>query len=434
MRLLALWAAPGAGGDVGVRHRALCLLSLLMLTVIPICTASKLIMADDVDLEEITTCGLVIVSTVAILIKAICFVHQRSTLQQMVRLMAVAQRTHCNAEASARVRHGYQQFATRLFLCLQVVAGVFPVVVWDLAPLLSCAFYSANSSLPCGKTPFPVWLPPVLQVSPGYEVMYITQVSSHLVTTSTTTGVNLFFINLMLMIAAELDVLNENISDVRKATSTSTGGEVEEGAVASYVFTADRRTSTQDVLRRRDISDGVQSSGTVQHHPSGDIIIDPDEEMYQQLVVNIRHHQYMIESVTLLQTAMDYPVFILLFMNMSTICANILIIFVNGMNPASALKSVVASLFFISETAIYCCFGHIIVQQSELLTNSAFSCNWPDGSTRFKRSVLIFMLRASQPMEITVGKTYSLSRQTLLQVLNGAYTLFNMLYRLNSTK
>ncbi|XP_049941101.1 odorant receptor coreceptor-like [Schistocerca serialis cubense] len=317
---------------------------------------------------------------------------------------------------------------------LQVVAGVFPVVGWGLAPLLSCAFYSANSSLPCGKTPFPVWLPPVLQVSPGYEVMYITQVSSHLVTTSTTTGVNLFFINLMLMIAAELDVLNENISDVRKATSTSAGGEVEEGAVASYVITADRRTSTQDVFGRRDISDGVQSSGTVQHHPSGDIIIDPDEEMYQQLVVNIRHHQYMIESVTLLQTAMDYPVFILLFMNMSTICANILIIFVNGMNPASALKSVVASLFFISETAIYCCFGHIIVQQSERLTNSAFSCNWPDGSARFKRSVLIFMLRASQPMEITVGKTYSLSRQTLLQVLNGAYTLFNMLYRLNSTK
>nr|QAB43880.1 olfactory receptor OR1 [Oedaleus asiaticus] len=104
------------------------------------------------------------------------------------------------------------------------------------------------------------------------------------------------------------------------------------------------------------------------------------------------------------------------------------------MDPASALKSIVASLFFISETAIYCGFGHVIVQQSERLANSAFSCNWPDGNARFKRSVLIFMLRASQPLEITVGKTYSLSRQTLLQVLNGAYALFNMLYRLNSTK
>ncbi|XP_046987089.1 odorant receptor 43a-like [Schistocerca americana] len=70
---------------------------------------------------------------------------------------------------------------------------------------------------------------------------------------------------------------------------------------------------------------------------------------------------------------------------------------------------------------------------SEKLVNCAFNCGWADCDIRFKRNLLIFMMRSMQPMEITVGKTCKLSKQMLLQVLNGTYALLNMLYNFHGS-
>nr|QAB43915.1 olfactory receptor OR36 [Oedaleus asiaticus] len=42
------------------------------------------------------------------------------------------------------------------------------------------------------------------------------------------------------------------------------------------------------------------------------------------------------------------------------------------------------------------------------------------------------MLMVGRPVEITVGKTYKLSKEMLLQVLNGTYVLLNMLFHVHS--
>ncbi|XP_047104572.1 odorant receptor Or2-like [Schistocerca piceifrons] len=70
----------------------------------------------------------------------------------------------------------------------------------------------------------------------------------------------------------------------------------------------------------------------------------------------------------------------------------------------------------------------------EQLTASAFSGDWPAGDARMRKALLVLMLRSSRPLKLTVGKLYVLSRHTFLQILNGSYTLFNMLYQVQTKK
>ncbi|XP_049802813.1 odorant receptor 2a-like [Schistocerca nitens] len=74
-----------------------------------------------------------------------------------------------------------------------------------------------------------------------------------------------------------------------------------------------------------------------------------------------------------------------------------------------------------------------MTDQSERLMYSAFSCGWVNSDARFKRSLGIFMMVTVRPIVITVGKTCTLSKQMLIQVLNGAYGLLNLLYYLHSS-
>ncbi|XP_049812085.1 odorant receptor 43a-like [Schistocerca nitens] len=86
------------------------------------------------------------------------------------------------------------------------------------------------------------------------------------------------------------------------------------------------------------------------------------------------------------------------------------------------------------EVGLYSVIGQMVTAQSDKLLHSAFSCGWVDCDTRFRRNLIIFSMAARRPLEFTVGKTYKLSKETFLQVLNGSYAMFNMLYTLQSNR
>ncbi|XP_046992515.1 uncharacterized protein LOC124605072 [Schistocerca americana] len=94
-------------------------------------------------------------------------------------------------------------------------------------------------------------------------------------------------------------------------------------------------------------------------------------------------------------------------------------------------KMMCAFAIYTYQTGLFCLIGQTIIDQSERLVNSAFSCAWPDADARFKRSLSVFMVRSARLLEIRVGKMYTLSRETFLQILNGSYRLFNLLYQTN---
>ncbi|XP_049802716.1 putative odorant receptor 19b [Schistocerca nitens] len=99
-----------------------------------------------------------------------------------------------------------------------------------------------------------------------------------------------------------------------------------------------------------------------------------------------------------------------------------------------AMKTITSIPTLLCETGMFCIFGQMVVDQSERLARSAYSCSWVDADARFKRALLILEARASQPLEFSVGKLIKLSRETFLKILNSSYTLISLLYQFQVPK
>ncbi|XP_049794576.1 putative odorant receptor 71a [Schistocerca nitens] len=128
---------------------------------------------------------------------------------------------------------------------------------------------------------------------------------------------------------------------------------------------------------------------------------------------------------------MSRAVFVLLLCNVLCICLHIfstIVLLQETMDPVETIKLLTGFSLFAYQTALFCLVGQRIIDQSERLVHSAFSCGWPDGDGRCKRLLLVFCLRSSRAASLKVGLLYPLSKEMVIQVLNTSYTLFNFLY------
>nr|WBF91048.1 odorant receptor SameORX [Schistocerca americana] len=419
-RLMGLWRPQGR-----VARRLNGLLAgfiIATLAFLPACVALKLYVDPPEELERITLCSLATSICIGFLFKAALFVAQGATLRQTVRQMEDIRRRFGSGEENQRTRRRYQKLSNSVYLHYQMVA-VPAVIGWVLCPLLSRTVMRSDEDhqeVP-RQLPVPVWLPVDVYASPTYELLYVVHSFCALVAAESSVCTDIFFIHMMLMVAAELEVLNDNISAMRhfNMRMTSTGRQ-------EYVSRNESDVG-QSVIRNSDQPLGRQTmTENVEH-----------EWIHQQLVKNVLHHQAILRSVSLLQSAMNVSIFSLLFFNMANLCSSLFVAAVlvqRDGNVGKALNALFSIPALLYETRMYCIYGHIMTDQSEKLTNSAFSCGWVHTDARFTRSLVIFMTASVRPIVITVGKTCKLSKQMLLQVLNGTYGLLNMLYYLQSSK
>ncbi|XP_046993433.1 odorant receptor 43a-like [Schistocerca americana] len=99
-----------------------------------------------------------------------------------------------------------------------------------------------------------------------------------------------------------------------------------------------------------------------------------------------------------------------------------------GGGLSSALKTILCIPYLIFETGIYCIYVQEILDQREKLIHSAVNYEYMQDGAGCGKTLLIFMLMDSSFLEIKVSKIVPLSKPTFLQILNGSYTLINLLY------
>lgn len=68
------------------------------------------------------------------------------------------------------------------------------------------------------------------------------------------------------------------------------------------------------------------------------------------------------------------------------------------------------------EVYIICYFGHEMREQSEELVNSFYACNWMEQLPKFKRNLIITLMRTQQPTEIRAGKYIPVDLYTFVKV------------------
>ncbi|XP_049835544.1 uncharacterized protein LOC126279086 [Schistocerca gregaria] len=418
-RLMGLWWSQGRRGRLWSAVAATVTVgSLALLTTF---SALKLIMDTPSELEEITLCCFVMSIAPGFLTKAVLFIYQGDTLKHLLKLMSGIRRLYRNNKRSDDIRHSYQILSGRVYLYMQV--AVVPAYAgWVSIPLLARFFFNSDDdSIESNhQFPVPLWFPGNIYVAPTYEILYGIQSFCILVTAQSAICIDVFFFHVMLMVAAELQVLNENISVMQKLNVKIQGYEDYRFKFYgnNYELTFPRNALPISPIYSR--SAGVS-----------------DNKMCHHLVKNIRHHQEIIRCFHVLQSVMNVSIFTLLFVNMADLCSCMFVTAVllqRDGNVTKALKPMLTIPPLLYETGMYCIFGQIITDQSEKLVNSAMSSGWVDCDPRFKHDLLFFLMAAKKPLEITVGKMSKLSKQMLVQVLNGSYALLNVLYHFHSTQ
>ncbi|XP_049858722.1 putative odorant receptor 85e [Schistocerca gregaria] len=426
LRLLGL-QAPSTSWSLTWRA----LLLLVVNASVPAMAASKLWVAPAAKLEELAVEVFVCVTGVAMTVKVAAFLWQQEQTQRLAVLLADCRRRFvCSGGGPGDTRARYRRHIRRIVVYMQVMV-VVPTTLWLLDPLVG-----AGSS--AGRLPMPMWVPPGLRSSPGHQILYAFQALAMITVVEASLYLDVCFVVLMLSVSAELHVLNDAVASIKAPA-----------VLRPALYSASYRVT--NVINGSWLRCGLSSprgaiaynghQSTEERTESSAIITDDANgigtEMYRVLVKSIKHHQAIIRCVEELESVMSQSVFVLLFLNMMNICVHIFVTSVllqKDVERTTMSKMLCTLPIYMYETGLYCIFGQTIIDQGEQLTASAFSGDWPEGDARMRKALLVLMLRSSKPLKLTVGKLYVLSRHTFLQILNGSYTLFNMLYQVQTKK
>ncbi|XP_049790556.1 uncharacterized protein LOC126196880 [Schistocerca nitens] len=420
LRLLGLWSAPGSAGEGtrGVAALARGWFCWVMVLFIAATSAGKLCLDTPEELTALADYGYAVFHLTAVTVKVACFILQRSTIQELVKQLAYSRKTYGRRQADNLVREFYQRRATTVYRILQVLALVV-ICLWISAPLLQ---YKTADEFPDSEEvdrqpPHPIWIPPR---SPEYEIVYSVQALCGTMAVQLSMLIDASFYKLMMLVTAELQILNDNLAVLGRADASAE----RKGSCPTNVLGQE----TDDVA----IQQIKQTAAPVTEHND-----HPRKLLYCQLVENIRHHQVVVKCFNLLQLAITYSISILLLSNILTVCFSIFVVSVLLQSDGGlkrAMKTIAGIPSVLREAGMYCIFGQMVVNQSERLRQSAYSCSWVGAEAPFKRALVIFVMRTSQPLEFSVGKLIKLSSETFLKILNSSYTLINLLHQFQGPK
>nr|WBF91111.1 odorant receptor SameORX [Schistocerca americana] len=211
--------------------------------------------------------------------------------------------------------------------------------------------------------------------------------------TQLSNGVDLLFVTVMILTAAEMRILTLRIVNLKTENS-----EVR-------------------IVKRANVVIG-QTENTC------------GDEMYEKLCQCIESHQKVIRFVKQLENSMSSIVMLQFYFSVLIICVT-LFQATYSTDYSSVLKSVSYLPVPAGQIYLYCWAAHNVTEQAEAVTLAAYGCSWLEASPRFKRALRILMCRAQKPLVITAAHLYPMSRDTFVSLVNASYSFYALLGQMN---
>ncbi|XP_037822928.1 odorant receptor 30a-like [Lucilia sericata] len=86
----------------------------------------------------------------------------------------------------------------------------------------------------------------------------------------------------------------------------------------------------------------------------------------------------------------------------------------------------------LSQSVIMYYFANELYDQSLLVANAAYDCNWFEFDVSTQKYLKLLILRSQKPCSILVGKVYPMNLEMLQSLLNATYSYFTLLKRVYS--
>ncbi|XP_049853516.1 uncharacterized protein LOC126334848 [Schistocerca gregaria] len=263
---LGLWtsepAGPPAGGDVWRGAAAWLHAGLLTVAhlVLPVTLAGNFLNCHFDSLDLFATNVFLFSGMGGVSLKALLFALDK---RRFDRLLVRLQQTQMLFVDNAGARERCRKIATRLYNTHHSVSR-FAVLVWVTVPAASGLL--SGDAAAAWELPMPLCVPGAdVSLSPHYELLYVVQASCLFVAAEGMVLLDASLLTLMLNIAAELEVLNDNLVSIKRTERPK-----DEKCYQSN----DRHPYSNDKRLNSNSSSA--------------------DDTYVQLVDNIKHHQHII--------------------------------------------------------------------------------------------------------------------------------------------
>ncbi|XP_056637748.1 odorant receptor 42a-like [Diorhabda sublineata] len=158
-----------------------------------------------------------------------------------------------------------------------------------------------------------------------------------------------------------------------------------------------------------------------------------EKEIYKQLSHTTEHLKILLRAGEEIETLFT-------FVTLSQTLASLLI-FASCLYMASSVPMDSPEFFsqmeyfscVLLQLMLFCYFGNEITSASEEIRSALFECDWMSGSTRFKKSIVLTMIRMQRPLYLTIGKFSPLTLSTIVAVCRGSFSYFALFKSVQGT-
>ncbi|XP_047004465.1 odorant receptor Or2-like [Schistocerca americana] len=347
------------------------------------------------DVGKVTHDVCLMVTVVLGLIKSYVFCRRKVDFFRIVNKIDSArseQSKWADPEVMSILSASYKS-ARNVTLYMTLLGGSSPAV-WAVTPTVMRRLHVGP---PERELPATAWYSSRDTESPLYELLCVLQLFSMQYSFFAAVCLDLFFVSIIIHIAAQLQVLGVRLRRI---------GELYDK----------RSTSSRNCpIFRRQVQVGFSE----------------EENQWVDLCTCIRDHHAIIELVKELEGLLNMIILFQFLGATVVICVTLFQSSTNTGNVMTLLKLQAYLMVIIYEIFIYCWYADDILYQSSQLAVGAYSCSWLQSTPRLRRALVLVLCRAQRPMGLTAGKFYHISRATFVRLISASYSYYALLNQMN---
>ncbi|EDW07548.1 uncharacterized protein Dmoj_GI14807 [Drosophila mojavensis] len=151
------------------------------------------------------------------------------------------------------------------------------------------------------------------------------------------------------------------------------------------------------------------------------------EQTHQQLLACIQDHQTILQLLKILNTSMSSACIIQFVCTATSLCTLSYIVIYIEMSffRLCHVFSLLTSITI--ETLLICYASEQVTHEGGQMAIAIYDTNWIDQPVRFRRTLVLMLMRSQRPICIVAGNILPVRMTTLLSVIKGAYTMFTLL-------
>ncbi|CAL7950606.1 unnamed protein product [Xylocopa violacea] len=141
----------------------------------------------------------------------------------------------------------------------------------------------------------------------------------------------------------------------------------------------------------------------------------------------VRYHNLVYRFATILNDEFKMVIFIQFTMSILLICIRLYMLTTMKLSPEKILETLCYSSAILVQIYIFCWYGNEVKLKSLAIPTMIFDIDWTILDKAVRRDLLMIMMRAMSPIEMTSGHIMTMNLESFGAILKTSYSSYNLL-------